>query len=192
MMFRRDPRQPRTRLFGMYNPHVRFPKAYLDRLDVLRIDGPVLDASSWNVRQLIWRPDVRLDDGDVDFGPRTGNSYLGPGWSLERREASNSGEITFAQALTTRAIISASLPARAVQLVLRASSPAASGPRSINVELDGRPASQANTAGAEGYRDISLALPADPSRPPISQITLYFDTGGRPDFVFKLDRLTIR
>ena len=38
-MFRRDPAQPRTRTFGMYNPHVRFPKAYLDRVDVLTIDG---------------------------------------------------------------------------------------------------------------------------------------------------------
>jgi hypothetical protein len=168
---------------------VRFPKAYLDRLDVLTIDGHVLDAAAWNVRQLIWRPDLRLDGRDIDLGPRTGNYYMGPGWSLERREPDG---VTFVQALTARAIISASLPASAVQLVLRASSPKDTGPTSIRVDVDGTPAVQANVAGSDGYHDVVVALPPDPSRPAVSHITLYFEAGGRDDFVFKLDRLTIR
>jgi hypothetical protein len=192
-MFRRDPARPRTRLFGMYNPHVRFPKAYLDRVDVLTIDGRVLDAGAWNVQRLIWRPDLRLDAREVDAGARTGNLYLGPGWSLERREQSgDSGEVTFVQALTSRAIISASLPARAAELVLRASSPAETGPRSIRVDVDGRPAGQPRLPGGDGYGDIAISIPQDPSRPPISEITLHFDSGGGDDFVFKLDRLMVK
>jgi len=192
LMFNRDPGTPRTRVFGMYNPHVRFPKAYLDRLDVLTIDGHVLDAAAWNVRQLIWRPDLRLDGRDIDLGPRTGNYYMGPGWSLERREPEGEREVTFVQALTARAIISASLPASAVQLVLRASAPADNGPTSIRADVDGKPAGQANLAGPDGYRDVVITVPPDESRPAVSHITLYFEAGGRDDFVFKLDRLTIR
>lgn len=192
LMFNRDPSAARTRVFGMYNPHVRFPKAYLDRLDVLTIDGHVLDAAAWNVRQLIWQPDLRLDGREVDLGPRTGNYYMGPGWSLERRETADDREVTFVQALTARAIISASLPASAVQLVLRASAPAGAGPTSIRVDVDGKPAGQPDLTGPDGYRDIVIAVPPDASRPPVSHITLYFDAGGRDDFVFKLDRLTIR
>jgi hypothetical protein len=193
LMFQRDPQQPRVREFGMYNPHVRFPKAHLDRLDVLTIDGRVLDAAAWNVRQLIWRPDLRLASRDVDLGPRAGNYYLGPGWSLERRESGGGSlEMTFAQALTSRAVLSASLPADGVELVLRASSPPDTGPRSIRADVDGAPAGQLRLPGRDGYHDFVIAVPPDPSRPSISHITLHFDPGGRPDFVFKLDRLTIR
>jgi hypothetical protein len=193
VMTRRDAAQPRTRVFGMYNPHVRFPKAHLDRVDELTIDGRVLDAAAWNVRQLLWRPDLRLDARDVDAGSRAGNVYLGPGWSLEKRErAGDAGEINFVQALTNRAIISASLPARAVQLVLRASSPPETGARALRAEVDGRPAGQTNLAGQAGYRDIAIAIPDDPSRPPVSTITLHFDSGGRGTFDFKLDRLSVK
>jgi hypothetical protein len=191
-MLRRDPNQPRTRVFGMYNPHVRFPKAYLDRVDVLTIDGRVLDAKAWNVQRLIWRPGLRLDMQAVDAGPRSGNLYFGPGWSLERRESSDAGEVTFVQPLTIRAIISASLPANAVELVLRASSPARGGPRSLRVDVDGRPAGQRQLTDADGYHDITISLPADSSRPPVSEITLHFDTAGRDSFVFKLDRMSIK
>ena len=193
LMFRRDPRQPRTRVFGMYNPHLRFPKAYLDRLDVLTIDGRVLDAAAWNVKQMIWRPDVRLESRNVDIGPRAGNYYLGPGWSLERRETGpDSQPITFAQALTNRVFISVSLPATAAELVLRASSPADTGPRSFRAEVDGRPAGQQALSSGNGYRDIVIAIPPDASRPAVSAIALDLDSGGREGFVFKLDRLTIR
>jgi hypothetical protein len=172
---------------------MRFPKAYLDRVDQLTIDGRVIDARSWNVQKLIWRPDLRLDAREVDAGLRTGNVYLGPGWSLEKREsAGDSGELTFVQALTRRAIISASLPAQAVELVLRASSPADGGPQSISVEVDGRPAARVNPGGRDGYRDLIIAIPADPARPQISQIALQFDSPGRDAFIFKLDRLIIR
>ena len=79
-MFARDPRQPRTRAVRHVQPEPewRFPKTFLDRLDVLTIDGRVLDAASWNVKRLIWRPDIRLEEREVDLGPRGGNSYAGP------------------------------------------------------------------------------------------------------------------
>jgi hypothetical protein len=190
VMTRRDPAQPRTRAYGMYNPHVRFPKQHLDRVDALTIDGRILDAKSWNVRQLLWRPDLRLDARDVDAGSRAGNLYLGPGWSLEKRE--RAGDISFVHALTNRAIISASLPTRAGQLILRALSPADTGPRSVRAEVDGHPAGEAELPSADGYREITIAIPEDPSRPPVSTITLHFDSAGRDAFEFRLDRFTIR
>jgi hypothetical protein len=84
------------------------------------------------------------------------------------------------------------LPTRALALVLRASSPAGTGPQSIRIEVDGRPAGQLSPPGRDGYQDIVIDLPQDPARPPVSQITLHFDAGGRSTFEFKLDRLTIR
>jgi hypothetical protein len=75
---------------------------------------------------------------------------------------------------------------------LRASSPADSGPRSIRADVDGRPAVQLSLPPGDGYRDIVLQVPADASRPAVSDITLHFDNGGGEDFVFKLDRLAIR
>ena len=179
----------------MYSPEPqwRFPKAFLDRLDVLTIDGHVLDAASWNVKRLIWRPDLRLEEREVDLGPRGGNPYAGPGWSLERREADgNSQQTTFVQALTSRATLAASLPTAAAELVLRAASPMGAGPKAMHVDVDGRPVATLNPSTRDGYRDLIVTIPPDPSRPPISLITLRFDAGDRPDFVFKLDRLTIR
>jgi hypothetical protein len=76
--------------------------------------------------------------------------------------------------------------------VLRALSGSETGPRSVRAEVDGRPAGQLPIAGQEGYRDITIAIPDDSSRPPISTITLHFDSGGRDTFDFKLDRFTIR
>jgi hypothetical protein len=192
LMFRRDPQEPRTRVFGMYNPFIRFPNEYLDRLDVLTLDGRVLDAAAWNVRRLIWRPDLRLESRNVDFGPRSGNYYLGPGWSLERRESAGGSEITFVQALTHRAIISTSLPTRAVGLILRASSRSATGPLAIRASIDGGSPALVNLPVREGYRDIVIPVPPDPSRPAISEITLQFDSGGRAGFVFNVDRMIVR
>src|SRR5688572_16817467 len=61
-MLRRDAKQSRTRVYGMYDPRQRFPKEYLDRLDLLSIDGPMLDAASWHVQRSIWNPRARLDN----------------------------------------------------------------------------------------------------------------------------------
>jgi len=176
----------------MYNPFIRFPNEYLDRLDVLTLDGRVLDAAAWNVRRLIWRPDLRLESRNVDFGPRSGNYYLGPGWSLERRESAGGSEITFVQALTHRAIISTSLPTRAVGLILRASSRSATGPLAIRASIDGGSPALVNLPVREGYRDIVIPVPPDPSRPAISEITLQFDSGGPAGFVFNVDRMIVR
>ncbi|HKY22375.1 MAG TPA: sulfatase-like hydrolase/transferase [Vicinamibacterales bacterium] len=191
-MFRRDQTQPRTRIYGMYNPAQRFPKAYFDRIDVLTIDGQVVDARAWNVQRLIWRPDLSLDQRDVDIGPRSSHYYLGPGWSFERRETADGRDVTFAQPLTNRAFLSISLPTEAVQLVLRASAPVSGGLQSIGVDVDDRPAARLAPTGRDSYREMVITVPADPTRPRISQIMLQFDSGGRDTFLFKLDRLSVR
>ena len=85
-MLRRDPAQLRTRIYGMYDPRQRFPKGYLDRIDLLTIDGPSIDAASWHVQRSIWNPAQRFDGRDIDVGPREAHRYLGPGWSFEKRE----------------------------------------------------------------------------------------------------------
>jgi hypothetical protein len=132
--------------------------------------------------------------GDVDVGPRSAHLYLGPGWSLERRERTGEPqEITFAQALTERAIISVSLPTRAVAIVLRASAPRGEGPQAIRVDVDGRLATTLEPpSGINGYSDLVITVPANPARPPISEVKLTFDAGDRDNFVFKLDRLSVR
>jgi hypothetical protein len=188
-MFRRDPKQPRTRSFGMYHPSFRFPTGYLERIDVLSIDGRVLDAAAWNAQSTVWPPDLKLESGDIDVGPRTANRHLGPGWSFELREPTDG--ITFVRPVTKRAVLYASLPSAATDVVLRASSPNTGSTYSISAEVDGRPAPFADPGGGDGYREMSIRVPADPARPSISQITLQFDTGDDP-IPFKLDRITIR
>ena len=117
----------------------------------------------------------------------------GPAGRSKRHEADdNSQQTNFVQALTSRAILAASLPTAAAELVLRASSPMGAGPKAMHVDVDGRPVATLNPSTRDGYKDLIVTFPPDPSRPPISHITLRFDTGHRPDFVFKLDRLTIR
>ncbi len=177
-MFHRDPAAAtHAGVRHVQPPHPISEAGYLDRVDVLTIDGRVLDAGAWNVQRLIWPPDFRLEGRDVDAGPRSGNLYLGPGGrSSAASERATGEEMTFVQPLTNRAIISASLPTKTVELVLRASSPADTGPRSMRVDVDGRPAGQSNLSGADGYRDITIAIPEDPSRPPVSEITLHFDS----------------
>ena len=178
LMFERDPRQPRTRLFGMYNPHVRFPTTFLDRLDVLTIDGRLLDAASWNVKRLIWRPDVRLEERDVISVPARGNSFAGPaGRSSGVKPSPIRADHVCASADGARRHL-VSLPARAGEVVLRASTSGASSLRSVQADVDGRPAGQLSPPTGDGYRDIVIRVPADASRPVVSDITLHFDSGG--------------
>ena len=48
-----------------------------------------------------------------------------------------------------------------------------------------------NLSADDGYRDLSISVPADATRPPISQITLNFEPGRDPS-AFKLDRIIVR
>ncbi len=172
----------------------RFPKAFLDRLDVLTIDGRVLDAASWNVKRLIWRPDLRLEEREVDLGPRGGNPYAGPGWSLERREADgDSQQIDLcAGAHQPRHHLAASLPTAAAELVLRASSRwAQDRKRCTSMSMAGpsrhsipQPVTATETSSLP-FRPIRRGRRSAISR-------CVSTAGDRPDFVFKLDRLTIR
>ena len=133
-MFRRDPRRPRTRTFGMYDLRQRFPKEYFTRLDVLAMDGPIVDAAGWRLERVIWRPDVRIDAREIDIGTRSGDAYVGPGWSVQQRESGGqSGNVTFVRALTRQAVLFASLPAGASDVLLRVASSTNRAPRSVRV-----------------------------------------------------------
>ena len=192
-MFQRDRARSRARSFGMYNLRERFPSAYLTRLDELVVDGPLADAGAWGLKRSIWRPDMTLDAREVDIGARSGSAYVGPGWTVGQRESvDQSGAVTFVRALTRQAVLFASLPAAAGEIVLRAAWPADRAPRSVGVDIDGRTAARLNLSNGNGYRDLSIAVPADPARPSISHITLRFETDDPGRFVFKLDRLAIR
>ena len=191
-MMLREESPPRTRIYGMYDPRQRFPKEYLERLDLLSIDGPMLNAASWHLQRSIWNPRVRLEARDIDVGGRDAHTYLGPGWSFGQSEpAVSGGVVTFAQPVTAKAVLYSSLPSNAVELVLHASSPAATAPDSVTVDVDGHAISKLRVEPG-GYRDMSVRIPADAGRPSISEITLQFDSGGHNGFVFKLDRLLVR
>jgi hypothetical protein len=189
-MLRLDPTQPRPRTYGMYDPRQRFPKEYLDRIDLLSIVGRVTDAASWHVQRSIWTPAARLDARDIDVGPREAHRFLGPGWSFEQHER-GSEEVTFSRALTQRVVLFASLPAGPVELVLRASTSPGPAPASINVLVDGRQTARLAGDGS-GYRDLAVRIPADAARPSISEITLQLEGGGDEVPVFKLDRVAVR
>ena len=191
-MLRRDAKQPRTRVYGMYDPRQRFPKEYLDRLDLLSIDGRMLDAASWHVQRSIWNPRARLEDRDIDVGPREAHRYLGPGWSFGQHEpAGTGGEVTFAQQVTAKAVLYASLPPGPVDVVLRASSSPGPAPDWLNVQVDRHQISKMKVDGS-GYRDLSVRIPADSERPVISEITLHREGGNSDVPVFKLDRMVIQ
>jgi Sulfatase len=192
-MFRRDPAQSRSRSFAMYDLRQRFPKEFFTRLDVMAIDGPVTDGGRWHFERSIWRPDGRLESRDIDVGTPSSNSHLGPGWSVPQREqAGQSGNVTFVRALTRRAVLFASLPPGAAEIVLRAASGPESAPHFVSVEVDGRNLSRIMVQGDAAYRDLSIKIQAEQKRPTISQITLTFEPTDGNRFMFKLDRMLIR
>ena len=88
------------------------------------------------------------------------------------RRASEGDEVTFARALTPKAVLYASLPAGAVDIVLRASASPASPPVSVNVQVDGKATSQLKIDG-ESYRDLLVNVLADSTRPHVSEIMLH-------------------
>jgi hypothetical protein len=191
-MLQRDPKQPRARSFGMFDLRERFPSAFLSRLDVVTIEGRVVDAAGWGFQRSVWRAGVRLDARNIDAGERSANPYIGPGWSAAQRETSGeSGNVTFVRAAAPRAWLFASLAPAATEIVLQAASPKDRRPKSVLVDIDGQPATRVDVTGDDRYRDYVVRVPANPQRPPVSHIGLRFeaDTNG---FVFKLDRMTIR
>jgi hypothetical protein len=62
----------------------------------------------------------------------------------------------------------------------------------VRVDVDRKPVTAPALSESGRYYDLVIPIPRDPSRPPVSEITLHFDSGDRDSFVFKLDRLTIR
>ncbi len=189
-MFRRDARQPRTRLFGMYDPRERFPAEYFERLDVISIDGRITDAASWNVVRSIWRPDLRLDASRVDVGPRDAHRFLGPGWSFEGRDKSESGDVTFARTVTKRAVLFASLGSGGAELIFRASGPRLDGP-TLRLSVDGQEAGRFTVSPRAGYAEYRVRIPAAPLRPAISEITLEF-ASDEENLEIRVDRFDVR
>lgn len=189
-MFRRDASQPRTRLYGMYDPRQRFPTEYFERLDVLSIDGRITDAAAWNTVRSIWRPDLTLHASRVDVGPRDAHRFLGPGWSFEGRERTGSGEVTFARMVTKRAVLFASLGAGAVELIFHASAPGGVAP-TLRVSVDGHEVGQFGVSARAGYSAYPVRVPAVPFRPAISEITLQFapDEG---NLELRVDRFDVK
>ena len=171
-MFRADPKKPRTRIYGMYDPRQRFPPEYFERLDILSIDGRTTDAASWNSVQSVWRPGLRLDASRVDIGPRDAHRFLGPGWSFGGREQIGSGEVTFATMVTKRAVMFASLGTGPVELIFRAAALRGDAP-TLRLSVDGQDAGQFTVSARSGYSDYRVRLPALPLRPVISEITLH-------------------
>jgi len=192
-MLKRDPKEARSRTYGMYDPRQRFPKEYLDRIDLLSVDGPATNAASWHVQRSIWNPMARLEGRDIDVGPRDAQRYLGPGWSFEERERTASGtEVTFSRAVTPNAVVYASLPKTPVELVIRASSSPGPGPVSIGVTVEGIETAKLTLDGSAGYQDLSIRIPENPERPAISEIAIHLTGGGSEGPVFKLDRMLVR
>ena len=55
-MLQRDPDEQRSRTYSMYDVSQGFPEGYLKRLDLLTIDGRLLDAGLWNFSRSIMPP----------------------------------------------------------------------------------------------------------------------------------------
>jgi hypothetical protein len=188
-MFRRDPAKPRTRAFGMYNPQQRFITGYLERLDVLSINGKVIDAAAWEVEDMRWPPDVAFDARDLDVGAQESLRFLGPGWSFVRTESADDVKgVTYVAPMTKRAVMFASLPPGNLQLTFTAAS---STPQSIRLEIDGREAGHLRMPGGNTYSDEMVSLAAG-TRPKVSKVVLCFDPTETGQFDFKLDRVHVR
>jgi hypothetical protein len=190
-MFRRDPERPRTRSFGMYDLRERFPTDHFRRMDVMSIQGRVVDAAGWIPRHSIWRPDMRLEAGEIDVGTDAGDPHLGEGWAEHRRESLWLGEeVTFVRALARRAVLFATLPAGESELVLRVAS-ADHAPQTLRVDVDGRTVARRTLLPRDRYGDLAIQVPAHPDRPAISEIALHFEPRAPDEYQFKLDRVRV-
>ena len=190
-MFRRDPARPRTRSFGMYDLRERFPTSYFRRLDVMSIEGRVVDARGWIPRHSIWGPGLKLEADEIDVGTNAADLHLGEGWAEHRRESRWLGrEVTFARALARRAVLFATLPAGESELVLRIAS-THNAPQIVRVDVDGRTVARLTLLSGDGYGDRAIEVPADRERPAISEIALHFETQAPREYEFKLDRVRI-
>ena len=65
----------------MYDLRQRFPDGYLDRLDVIGINGSLLDGNGWHYGRSILPPNLELPATMIDFGTGSAAPHLGPGWS---------------------------------------------------------------------------------------------------------------
>lgn len=188
-----SPSSDRRRVFGLYDLQFRFPKGYLNRLDLLTVDRKTTDGTGWDWERSVLPPDQDLSMTDVDFGAERHAAHLGPGWSrpvVERPEGED--EVSFVGAMSERAVVFASLPRGAVELVARLSAPSDGGLESISVGLDGRSIDRWRPGKSRGYQDYVVRLPPDPERPHISAITFRFDAATADRFMAKLDRISAR
>jgi len=191
-MLRRDPDEQRQRTFSSYDVSQRFPEGYLERLDLLTVDGSLLDASLWSFSRSIMPPDADYSFADIDPGEREAMRFLGPGWEFPRRELENEAEEgdTFVLGQGRQAVVFVTLPDDSTELRARVESAEESAWDEIEVRLDGRVLGRWVPAG-DGYRDYTLPIPADPSRPGVSTMTFHFVSSAAEATGVRFDRILI-
>ena len=189
-MFGQDSTATRRREYGMYDVDQRFPKGYLDRLDVISIEGNLLDAEAWTYERSLLSPDRDLMASTVDLGTVDSDPHLGPGWSLGATEDIDGEDISFAWGLGRRATVFFSLPSGATQLTARVSA-AEDLNKVIEVEIDDRWLDRVTIRG-EQFQNIVVDIPPDSERPRISSLFLHFpSTVGAEAPGVKVDWLSI-
>jgi hypothetical protein len=192
-MLEQDSTSSRERFYGAYDLRFRFPETHLNRLDVLSVRGKSVDATGWNLVRSVMPPDLRLEPGDIDFGDGRNTAYLGPGWSRATQESAGEKEATsFVFGISRQAVIFVSLPPDPVELVARMASPEDGQLNTVEVAVDGEQVAQWSPQGRTAYQDYSTLIPADPARPPISQITLTFESPTVVDAHVKLEGFSVR
>ena len=190
-MFDRDPLASRTRAYGMYDVRQRFPTGYLDRLDVINIEGRLLDGEGWIYDRSILPPDLDLSASEIDFGSDDASPHLGPGWSRGTSEQVDGKTVTFVWGRGGRAVTFLSLPPVAARLMLRVSAAEARN-RVIGVELDGQLLGDVTVRGDQ-FQDVELEIPGNPNRPRVSSLVWHFGVvEGSESPGVKVDRLSYR
>ncbi|MCH7751757.1 MAG: hypothetical protein IH898_06330 [Planctomycetes bacterium] len=169
----------------------RFPEGYLKRLDLLTIDGSLLDASLWHFSRSIMPPDADYSAADIDLGAREAMRFLGPGWVPPGGDFEEDPEGgTFALGQGKQAVIFVTLPGDSTELTARVESAKESAWDEIEVWLDGRVLGRWIPAG-DGYRDYTLQIPADPLRPAVSTVTFHFVSRAAEATGVRFDRILI-
>jgi len=190
-MLQRDPDEQRSRTYSMYDVSQRFPAGYLERLDLLTIDGSLLDAGLWNFSRSIMPPDADYSAVEIDLGAPDAMRFLGPGWVLPVRNLEEDpAGVTFALGQGRQAAIFVTLPGDSAEFTARIESAEESAWDEIEVRLDGRVLGRWIPAG-DGYRDYTVRIPADPVRPAVSTVTFHFVSRAAGATGVRFDRILI-
>ena len=190
-MLQRNPTAGRRRVYGVYDLSQRFPEGYLNRLDLIALEGSLLDGSGWSYTRSILPPELKLTARTIDLGAGNALLHVGPGWSRDATEEVDGREITYVSGLGRRAVVFATLPATATLVTARVS---AGEDRDtwIDLEVDDRRLGRVTVRG-EAYEDVTLEVPPDSERPRISSLVFHFGpTRAADELGVKVDRLSLQ